>query len=271
MVRWNAAFAYLDRARGRGNLTILADTLVDRVVHDSGRASAVVTSRGELAAGTVVLASSAYGTAAILLRSGIDHLPVGENLADHVGTGVGWEPTELLLAELRALPMAQVTISRRGGDVFLFPALDDGPEISAAAFAMKPRSRGRVRLNGPDPETPLAIEHGFLSDPEDAEVVAEGIEALRELAASPEVRPFVARETRPGPGVAPLEHVRATARGFFHPVGTCALGAVAEPDGRVRGFENLYVGDASFVPALPRVNTNLTVAAVAERLAEGIR
>ena len=43
----------------------------------------------------VVLASSAYGTAAILLRSGIDHLPVGENLADHVGTGVGWEPTEL--------------------------------------------------------------------------------------------------------------------------------------------------------------------------------
>jgi choline dehydrogenase len=67
-----------------------------------------------------------------------------------------------------------------------------------------------------------------------------------------------------------LEHVRAGARGFFHPVGTCALGAVAEPDGRVRGFENLFVGDASFLPTIPRVNTNLTVAAVAERLAETI-
>ena len=30
-VRWNAAFAYLDPARGRPNLTIMADTLVDRV------------------------------------------------------------------------------------------------------------------------------------------------------------------------------------------------------------------------------------------------
>ena len=39
----------------------------------------------------------------------------------------------------------------------------------------------------------------------------------------------------------------------------------------MRGFENLYVGDASFVPAIPRANTNLTVAAVAERLADLLR
>jgi choline dehydrogenase-like flavoprotein len=39
----------------------------------------------------------------------------------------------------------------------------------------------------------------------------------------------------------------------------------------VRGFDNLYVGDASFVPTIPRVNTNLTVAAVAERLADLLR
>jgi choline dehydrogenase-like flavoprotein len=38
----------------------------------------------------------------------------------------------------------------------------------------------------------------------------------------------------------------------------------------VHGFEDLYVADASFVPVLPHANTNLTVAAVAERLAEGI-
>ena len=31
-VRWNAAFAYLDPARARGNLEILADTLVDQVL-----------------------------------------------------------------------------------------------------------------------------------------------------------------------------------------------------------------------------------------------
>ncbi|HYY55485.1 MAG TPA: GMC family oxidoreductase, partial [Candidatus Dormibacteraeota bacterium] len=90
--RWNAAFAYLDPARGRANLTILADTLVDRV----RTGGAVVTSRGELSAGTVVLAAGAYGSPAILLRSGFGP-PVGEGLADHVGVGMGWAPTEELL------------------------------------------------------------------------------------------------------------------------------------------------------------------------------
>jgi choline dehydrogenase len=82
------------------------------------------------------------------------------------------------------------------------------------------------------------------------------------------VRRFAARELRPGADVDALDHVRATARGFFHPVGTCALGLVAEPNGRVRGFDNLHVGDASFIPTVPRVNTNLPVAAIAERLSE---
>ncbi len=284
-VRWNTAFAYVDPARPRSNLTILGDTLVDRVVHDGGRATGIVTSRGDVDAATVVLAAGAYGTPAILLRSGIgprSGLRVGENLGDHVGAGIGWEPTEELQRALApGAPMAQVTIRGRSAscdgewDTFIFPALDELPDGSydttAAAFAMKPRSRGRVRLNDPDPRAPLAIEHGFLSDAADAGVVAEGIERLRELARAPSVRPFVRRKVRPGPDVPAIEHVRATARGFFHPVGTCALGEVAEADGRVRGFENLYVGDASFIPTVPSVNTNLTVAALAERLAEGIR
>jgi choline dehydrogenase-like flavoprotein len=261
-VRWNAAFAYLDPARGRPNLTILGDTLVDRIA--GGR---LVTNNGEIEAGTIVLAAGAYGSPAILLRSGLG-APIGENLRDHVGAGIGWDPTERLLGELDRLPMAQVTISRNEGGIFLFPALDDGPEISGAAFAMKPRSTGRVRLNDRDPRAPLAVDHGFLSDPADADIVGEGIDALRELAASPELRPYVAREIRPGPEVASHDHARATARGFFHPVGTCALGVVCDADGRVRALDNVYVGDASLVPELPRANTNLTVAAVAERIAE---
>jgi choline dehydrogenase len=68
--------------------------------------------------------------------------------------------------------------------------------------------------------------------------------------------------------VSALEHARAACRGFFHPVGTCALGIAADADGRVRDLENVFVGDASFVPELPRANTNLTVAAVAERIAD---
>ena len=124
-VRWNASFAYIDPARSHSNLTLMPDTLVDRVDGDR-----LVTDRGEIRADTIVLAAGAYGSPAILLRSGLG-APVGENLSDHVGAGIAWEPSQTLVDELAALPTAQVTISRRGGDIFLFPALDPGPEISA--------------------------------------------------------------------------------------------------------------------------------------------
>ena len=286
-IRWHAGFAYVDPARARENLTILADTLVDRVLLEDGRAVGALAGARELRADTVVVSASAYGSPAILLRSGIGpegevaQLPVGEGLVDHVGTGAAWEPTELLLAKTAAheaehgLYMGQVTIATASRscppgvrDLFLFPALDIGPEISGAAFAMKPLSRGSVRLSGPEPETPLAIDHGFLRDERDIEVLAEGFERLRELAASPEVAPYVRSELRPGDAVGAEEHVRATARGFFHPVGTCAIGSVLDERCRVLGFENLYVVDASAIPEIPAANTNLTTVALAERAAE---
>jgi choline dehydrogenase len=42
---------------------------------------------------------------------------------------------------------------------------------------------------------------------------------------------------------------------------------VADRDLRVHGVENLYVGDASVMPSIPRANTHLTVLGIAERLA----
>ena len=41
-VRWNAAFAYLDPARERPNLTIMADTLVDRLHLEGSRVAGVI-------------------------------------------------------------------------------------------------------------------------------------------------------------------------------------------------------------------------------------
>jgi choline dehydrogenase len=266
-VRWNAAFAYLDPARGRANLTILAETLVDRVDAASGR---VYTSRGELEAETLVLAAGAYGSPGILLRSGID---AGAGLIDHVGVGFGWEATADLLAEAadfeaaNPLYMAGVAV-RPDRDLFVFPAIESGYEISAAVFDMKPRSRGTVSLTSNDPEAPLRIEHGFLTDPHDAELLERGVELVRELLRTEPLRRYAAREVRPGPEVTPAEHVRSAARGFFHPVGTCAIGRVVDGRGRVHGAERIVVADASIMPEIPRAPVNLTVIAVAERLAE---
>jgi choline dehydrogenase len=279
-VRWNAAFAYLDAARERPNLKIRGDTLADRIDPEMGR---VYTSRGPLDGDTIVLAAGTYGTAGVLLRSGIGpdllhDLPVGEGLIDHVGAGLGWEPTALLQeatarhAERHPIFMGQVTVRARD-DLFLFPAVDAGEtgwEVSAAAFAMKPFSRGRVSLLSPDPEAPLRVEHGFLSDERDVEVVEDGVGDLRRLAAREPVARYAAREVRPGPEVGVKEHVRAAARGFFHPVGTCAMGTVTDSVGRVIGLDNVVCADASIMPAIPRAHTNLTVAAIAERIAESL-
>jgi choline dehydrogenase len=283
-VRWTTAFAYVDPARERANLTILAETLADRVLLDGERAIGVATSRGDIDAETVVLTAGAYGSPGVLLRSRIgpeNGLPVGEGLLDHVGTGIGWEPTDELRADWDAfvreapLGMAGITIEARSRecpegvcDLFLFPATDSGYEISAAAFAMKPRSRGRVSLTSPDAHAPLRIEHGFLSNDADVPILAEGFERLRELARSERIRRYAGREIRPGEEVDAEAHVRATARGFFHPTGTCALGSVVDERGRVFGYDNLVVADASIMPTIPRANTNLTAAAIAERLAE---
>jgi choline dehydrogenase-like flavoprotein len=289
-VRWNAAFAYLDPVRERHNLTILADTLVDRVLLAGDRAVGVVTAAGELRARTVVLAAGAYGSPGILLRSGVGperELPVGEGLCDHVGVGLGFEGTERLQREAaefeRSQPlfMAQVTVAVRSSicpagvhDLFFFPGIDppaeDRYEVSVAVFAMKPASRGSVRLTSRDPRAPLAIDHGFLSDPQDAEVLAEGVEALRRHTGEDPIRSYGGRETRPGPEVDALTHVRETARGFFHPVGTCAIGRVVNGGGRVYGLDDLFVADASIMPTIPRANTNLSTIALAERLAEAI-
>jgi choline dehydrogenase len=283
-VRWSAAFAYLDPARKRPNLAIRADTLVDRVLLDGNRAVGVATSDGDIQADIVVLTASAYGSPGVLLRSGIgpdSGLAVGEGLTDHVGTGMGWEPTGELRADWDAfveshpLAMAAVTVPLRSascadgfGDLFVFPAVDPGYEISAAVFAMKPRSRGRVSLTSDDPAAPLRIEHGFLSDEHDVDVLAEGFDRLREFAQRPETRRYAAREKRPGPGVSARDHVLATARGFFHPTGTCAIGKVVDERCRVLGYEQLVVCDASVMPTIPRAHTNLTTAAIAERAAE---
>jgi choline dehydrogenase len=121
-VRWNAAFAYLDPARARPNLTIMADTLVDRLHLERSRAKGVLVRVGgrevEVAADLVVMAAGAYGSPAVLLRSGLGpagelsavsievrgELPgVGRNLVDHPSLDMRLRPSASLLEATAAL------------------------------------------------------------------------------------------------------------------------------------------------------------------------
>jgi choline dehydrogenase-like flavoprotein len=61
----------------------------------------------------------------------------------------------------------------------------------------------------------------------------------------------------------------------FHPLGTCRMGAdpAASPvdvEGRLRGYEGLYIADGSIVPSSLGVNPQITIMALATRIAYGI-
>lgn len=66
--------------------------------------------------------------------------------------------------------------------------------------------------------------------------------------------------------------LRRHATGFFHPVGSCRMGAPADPmavvdtAGRVRGVAGLSIADASVMPATPRAPTQLTTIMIAEKI-----
>jgi len=74
-VRWNAAFAFLDPVRGQPNVTVLPDVLVDRLVIEADRAVGLSCLQGnrmlEIAARRFVVCAGAYGSPAVLLRSGV--------------------------------------------------------------------------------------------------------------------------------------------------------------------------------------------------------
>jgi choline dehydrogenase len=309
--RHNAAFAYLDPARDRANLTIAATTLVDRVVLEGDRATGAVVHGpdGErtLRAGRVVLTAGAYGSPAILLRSGIgpeDELAkhgiavtharagVGATLGDHCRAGLGFAPRPRAADAMRAergdrAIGAQAALKWRSPfagdapwDVHLLAIVpSDRSQGRITAGLVDPRSRGRVRLRSARPGDLPDVENGFLSDPDghDLDVLEAALEFARELGATRAVRRLAAGEIDPGPGVAVRAHARATVATYYHPTGTCRLGrpddpaAVVGADAAVHGIERLHVGDASIVPHPVRAGTHLTTLAVAERVAELLR
>ena len=81
-------------------------------------------------------------------------------------------------------------------------------------------------------------------------------------------------EITPG-GESLQAHIRDTAYGLYHPVGTCRMGtdelAVVDHQLRVRGLDGLRVVDASVIPRIPRGHTNLPTMIIAEKAADLIR
>ena len=146
------------------------------------------------------------------------------------------------------------------------------------ACALRPESRGAIRLKSADPSAHPAIQPNYLGDAEghDLAMLIEGARISREIFAQAPFAPYRGEEIFPGPAAttdADLEtFVRRKAETIYHPVGTCRMGrddgSVVDSELRVRGIEGLRVVDASIMPTLIGGNTNAATMVIAERAAD---
>jgi choline dehydrogenase len=316
-MRWNAAFAYLDPVRDRPNLHIVGNILVDRVVVAQGRVTGVQVIGPEgpvvVEAGRVILCGGTYGSPAVLLRSGIGApddlralgidpahaLPgVGQNLHDHPALVLTYSGSQRLMEamdayaaggrriyEEQSLLKARSPRCERAFDLHIYPVggrqvYRDGAWLFSLPVAvMDPRSRGSLRLAGPDPRAVPILDHGYLTDPDDHDlaVLLEGVTLARSLTRQAPLVDLIGEELRPGARV--LDHnalrsaIRIGGQHYYHPVGTCKMGpatdplAVVDASGRVHGLEGLVVADASIIPVIPRANTNIPTVVIGEKIA----
>jgi choline dehydrogenase len=300
-IRWNAAFAYLDPVRDLPGLRILGHSLVDRVRFRDRRAVGVraIGPEGpfDIDADLVVVTAGAYGTPAILLRSGVgpaddlgslgvdvvaDVPAVGANLHDHPAFELFCAASEELERRTAAFAAAGHTLPDEQGfasaastwasdsviDLHVFSeiALDGRPGVFVACLT--PRSRGRLRLRSTAPDDAPVIDHGYLTDAEghDLGVLSDGIGLARRFLAAEPLAGLVS-EREPGTDVDLDRAIRAGVIHYWHPVGTCAMGLATDAHGRVHEVENLVVADASLLPQTVRATTNVPTLAVAERIA----
>lgn len=174
-------------------------------------------------------------------------------------------------------PDAQFHFGPFGGDMTAKGfKLCDGSTMTILTNALRPKSRGNIRLHTADPFAAPLIFPNMLSDPQDVETLIAGGRLARSLLSTRAMAPYVVMERTPGANVRELDeweaYVRCEATPEYHPGGTCKMGtdasAVVDEQLRVRGLEGLRIADASIMPDLPSGNINAACLMIGEKAAD---
>jgi choline dehydrogenase len=310
-VRQSAATAFLRPVVGSPNLVVLTGTRVVRLLLERGRCVGAAVSpeggstvevRAEhevvVCAGTIespkLLLLSGIGSGPDLDRLGLDvavDLPgVGRNLHDHVLSPVIHSSARPVPPALTGLTQLHAHLFWRsrpglvGPDIqplfFHLPMYLDGMTGPADGFtlmagAIRPASRGALRLASVDPEAAPVLDPAVLSCEVDVDTMVAAIELCREIARQDALGDWRGPELYPGSDVTGerlRDYVRQTAITYHHQAGTCRMGvdelAVVDPELRVYGVDGLRVADASVMPFVTSGNTHAPVVMIGERASD---
>lgn len=301
--RQSTAVAYLAPARGRPNLTILADTTVTRLALEgtrvrgvelvaSGRIETVEADQVVLAAGVFhspqLLMLSGIGSAAEIEQAGIPVAHglegVGANYRDHAVVYITFQGTtdmqeDYVIPKVRLMAKSEDSLEHPDLHVFMRPSIRVPglpPMMPVSIHLLEHRSAGRVSLASTDPEALPVVDPGLLRHPDDIRGLVNGIGFVQRLTAHPRLAEFYGTLITPSPGDPLEEHVVTSYITYYHGVGTCRIGSIDDPLAvvderlRVHGIDNLRVADASVLPTIPHANTNLAAILVGEVAAREI-
>jgi choline dehydrogenase-like flavoprotein len=284
--RVSAADAYLTPARARPNLHVRANSHVVRIICDRRMAVGVELDDGEVVeAAQVVLAAGAIHSPALLLASAIERSGIGEGLKDHVSATLVLR----LKAPADTRRLAAATLLRWSsalgeGDLQLLPLnhVGDAGHGALVAGVMSVHSSGAVVLRDGRPD----IRFDMLSDERDLVRLRAAARHTMTLAATQPFRQIAdgifiddigTTVDALGDDAAVDRWLRRRVGDYVHAASSCRMGPVDDPGavvdtaGRVHGYGNLRVADASIMPDLPAANLHLPTMMVAERIARAIR
>jgi len=302
--RQSTTIAYLNPARSRPNLTIIAEAAVHSLQLSGKKAEGVRYEKdGQMhtvLGGQVLLTSGVYGSPQILMLSGIgqaDQLKkfgipvihelkgVGENYQDHPVVFMTFEgPKES--KEDWVIPRFRLIIRKNAISEAANFHINMRPPTEVAgikrmmpvsAHLLEQRNRGRVFLQSADPHEHVGIDSCMLEHPEDLKAMVEAMQFIDEMVHKDGCKEFYGALIQPGSAEDWGEFARKTYDSYHHGVGTCKMGpasdnmAVVDQKLRVHGIQNLWVGDASIMPVVSRANTNLTSIMIGERLADFVQ
>ena len=302
--RQSTTVAYLEMARGRPNLEIVAEAAVlslDIKGKQVERAryrkdGQTLDARGS----QVVLSAGCYHTPQILMLSGIGPandlrrlgIPVvqalegvGANYQDHAVAYMTFEgPSHF--NEDWVVPRFRLIVksdpSRPCGNFHINmrpPTEVQGiaRTMPVSAHLLEQTNRGRVSLTSADPDDLPTVEANMLEHLDDIAAMRAAMQFMYDLVQHDSMKAYYGPLIQPGPKDDWATFARSTYDSYHHGSGTCMMGPAENPmavvDQRlhVHGLDNLWVADASIMPTVTHANTNLTAIMIGERASDFIK